>query len=282
MSLSRVGISRSVDLSFRLPLLRHFSPPMPKHVARTADRRGDIAAGSLVNLPKAQGSPVEPVTESSPRRSRTGLVRAGNRPAELVSFDDDVVSFFVEAADMLGVPKSVAAIYGICFASAEPLSFSQIDDRLEISSGSISQGLRVLREVGALKLVESRPEKRDAETLKSERSDDGMENRRADRRRDVESRPGSRELGISPFSPRGTARYEPDLELRKLVLHWIEKRLQGQLSAGRSRLKHIMAGMPATTSGGAEKLHARFESLQTWQEKAHSLLPVAKTFLKLT
>jgi len=54
---------------------------------------------------------------------------------------------------MLGVPKSVAAIYGICFASPEPLSFSDVRERLDISAGSISQGLRVLKEVGALKVV---------------------------------------------------------------------------------------------------------------------------------
>jgi len=51
------------------------------------------------------------------------------------------------------VPKSVAAIYGICFASAEPLSFADIEQRLDVSAGSISQGLRILREVGALKPI---------------------------------------------------------------------------------------------------------------------------------
>ena len=64
------------------------------------------------------------------------------------------MAFFLEAADILGVPKSVAAIYGICFASPQPLGFSEIQARLDISAGSISQGLRVLREIGALKVAD--------------------------------------------------------------------------------------------------------------------------------
>ena len=64
-----------------------------------------------------------------------------------------MVDFFVDAADLLGVPKSVAAIYGIVFASPAPLSFADIESRLDISKGSVSQGLRVLKEVGALKEV---------------------------------------------------------------------------------------------------------------------------------
>jgi DNA-binding transcriptional regulator GbsR (MarR family) len=85
--------------------------------------------------------------------SSRGLVLGGGRPAEVVAFEEQVVDFFVGAADVLGVPKSVAAIYGIVFASATPLSFAEIGERLDISRGSISQGLRVLREVGALKEV---------------------------------------------------------------------------------------------------------------------------------
>lgn len=89
----------------------------------------------------------------SPAKSPRGLVLSAGRVAEVVAFDEQVVDFFVDAAEMLGVPKSVAAIYGIVFASPNPLSFADIEERLNISKGSISQGLRVLREVGALKEV---------------------------------------------------------------------------------------------------------------------------------
>jgi DNA-binding transcriptional regulator GbsR (MarR family) len=81
------------------------------------------------------------------------MILPGDRPADQVAFENSVVGFFVDAADLLGVPKSVAAIYGVVFASPVPLSFADIDARLDVSKGSISQGLRVLREVGALKEV---------------------------------------------------------------------------------------------------------------------------------
>lgn len=94
-------------------------------------------------------------TAAEARSLGANLVLVGERSRESVEFDRQVVNFFVSAADLLGVPKSVAAIYGIVFASPAPLSFAAIEARLDISKGSISQGLRVLREVGALKEVSS-------------------------------------------------------------------------------------------------------------------------------
>ncbi|MBI2814370.1 MAG: transcriptional regulator [Opitutae bacterium] len=85
--------------------------------------------------------------------SHPGLVLPGGRAADVVAFEGAMVDFFVDAAELLGVPKSVAAIYGIVFASPVPLSFADIGSRLDISKGSVSQGLRVLREVGAVKEV---------------------------------------------------------------------------------------------------------------------------------
>ena len=49
------------------------------------------------------------------------------------------MAFFWESAVLLGVPKSLAAIYAVCFASPEPLSFTDVRERLDISAGSISQ-----------------------------------------------------------------------------------------------------------------------------------------------
>ena len=53
------------------------------------------------------------------------------RSASVVGFEEAVVDFFVDAADLLGVPKSVAVLYGIVFASAQPLSFADIEARLK-------------------------------------------------------------------------------------------------------------------------------------------------------
>lgn len=94
-------------------------------------------------------------TVTVPAKSNQGLVLAAGRSTEIAEFEASVVEFFVEAAEILGVPKSVAAIYGIVFASPVPLSFAEIEARLNFSKGSVSQGLRVLREVGAIKEVSS-------------------------------------------------------------------------------------------------------------------------------
>jgi DNA-binding transcriptional regulator GbsR (MarR family) len=166
------------------------------------------------------------------------LVRADGRDADVVAFEQALVSFFIEAADMLGVPKSVAAIYGVCFAAPEPLSFGDIELRLDISRGSISQGLRVLREVGALKEVSGDADRREL--------------------------------------------FTPDLELRKLADHWIEHRLSKQLTSGRGRLQAITKSLPATRNGDSKVLRARLKALQTWHDKTRALLPIVKTFLKLT
>ncbi len=81
------------------------------------------------------------------------LLQKQERSASVVGFEEAVVEFFVDAADLLGVPKSVAVLYGIVFASSQPLSFADIEARVTLSKGSISQGLRVLREMGAIKEV---------------------------------------------------------------------------------------------------------------------------------
>ncbi|MBI5770166.1 MAG: hypothetical protein HZA93_20490 [Verrucomicrobia bacterium] len=82
-----------------------------------------------------------------------GYVRGEGRNREQVAFELAVIDFFVAAADLLGVPKSVAILYGAVFASVEPVGFSDLERRLQLSRGSISQGIRVLREVGAIKPV---------------------------------------------------------------------------------------------------------------------------------
>ncbi len=183
------------------------------------------------------------------------LVIPGDRPADTVAFEVQMVDFFVSAADLLGVPKSVAAIYGVVFASPGPLSFAEIEARLDISKGSVSQGLRVLREVGALKVLNSDAGARDGEG---------------------EAGNGSR----SPFSTRRGDAYVPDLELRKLVARFLENRLENQLTAGSSRLAALTRAVPGKGAEAAE-LKKRLQSLSDWHSKAKTLLPLARTVLKI-
>lgn len=75
-------------------------------------------------------------------------------PAD-TTFEKECVLFFADIVQVFGVPKSVGQIYGVLYASPEPLGFSDIVERLEISKGSASQGLQVLRDLGAIIEVDS-------------------------------------------------------------------------------------------------------------------------------
>lgn len=68
-------------------------------------------------------------------------------------FSRECVKFFGDAVQLFRGPTSVGEIYGLLFASQEPLSFSDIFERLDISKGSASQGLNLLRSLGAVHLV---------------------------------------------------------------------------------------------------------------------------------
>ncbi len=60
------------------------------------------------------------------------------------------VDFFVSFAQVFGFPKSIGQIYGLLFVSADPLAMDDIVSRLGISKGSASQGLALLRSLGAV------------------------------------------------------------------------------------------------------------------------------------
>jgi DNA-binding transcriptional regulator GbsR (MarR family) len=74
-------------------------------------------------------------------------------PDTLTPLEVEMVAFFVRIAQVLGAPKSLGEIYGLLFCSDRPLSLDEITDSLQISRGSASQGLRVLKSLGAIKLV---------------------------------------------------------------------------------------------------------------------------------
>jgi DNA-binding transcriptional regulator GbsR (MarR family) len=71
-----------------------------------------------------------------------------------IAFEGECVAFFAEIVQLFGVPKSVGQIYGLLYASPEPLGFTAIVERLEISKGSASQGLQLLRSIGAINEAE--------------------------------------------------------------------------------------------------------------------------------
>ena len=69
---------------------------------------------------------------------------------QLETIQVEVIALFVHAVRVLGLPKSVGEIYGLLFISPEALPLDVIVARLGISKGSASQGLRFLRNLGAV------------------------------------------------------------------------------------------------------------------------------------
>lgn len=71
----------------------------------------------------------------------------------LGELEREVIELFVRMADVLNLPRSVGEIYGILFVSTEPLCLDDCRIRLNISKGSTSQGLKILRSFGAIRTV---------------------------------------------------------------------------------------------------------------------------------
>jgi DNA-binding transcriptional regulator GbsR (MarR family) len=71
----------------------------------------------------------------------------------LTPFQRESVDLFVGAFAVLALPRSVGEIYGLLYSSREPLAFDDLVIRLELSKGSVSEGLRWLRSLGAVNLV---------------------------------------------------------------------------------------------------------------------------------
>ncbi|MBE0541125.1 MAG: MarR family transcriptional regulator [Verrucomicrobia bacterium] len=82
---------------------------------------------------------------------KSPLTKAGEAGAAL---EREVIQRFVDITRTLGQPRSLAEIYGLLFISPRPLAMDELIERLQISKGSVSQGLRYLRELGAVRPVE--------------------------------------------------------------------------------------------------------------------------------
>ena len=70
----------------------------------------------------------------------------------LSAWETSTIDVFVRAASLIGLPRSIGEIYGLLFCTPKALSFDELVERLQISKGSVSQGLKVLRQLGAVKL----------------------------------------------------------------------------------------------------------------------------------
>lgn len=153
-------------------------------------------------------------------------------------FERECVDFFSEAVQLFGVPKSVGQIYGLLYASPEPLGFSDIVERLEISKGSASQGLQLLRTLGAINAADSI----------------------------------THNSTLSSHSSLRTA-YFPELSLRKLISGVLHERVKPLASASSERLAHLRALAEQDREQGDFYLD-RVGQLETWRRRLKTVLPV--------
>jgi len=163
------------------------------------------------------------------------------------SFEQECVLFFEEIVQLFGVPKSVGQIYGLLYASPAPLNFSDIVQRLEISKGSASQGLQLLRSLGAI--------------IEVERT----------------SSASLQESQTAMHASRGIC-YEPELSLRQLVTGVLRERIAplATPSADRLlRLKQFAEQVPEHT-----KFYlGRARQLETWRKRFTTVLPLLTALL---
>jgi DNA-binding transcriptional regulator GbsR (MarR family) len=95
-------------------------------------------------------------SQSLPEISRSTRLKPG-----LIPLESEIISVFVQVAETLSLPRSLGEIYGLLFCAKEPLCFDDIVQRLQISGGSTSQGLKFLRHMGAIRVVYQPKDRRD-------------------------------------------------------------------------------------------------------------------------
>ena len=79
-----------------------------------------------------------------------GPLELNTSDTSLLFIQREMADIFADLSDLFGNPSSLGSIYGLLFASPEPLSMEEIVERLEISCGTASQGLRRLVELQAV------------------------------------------------------------------------------------------------------------------------------------
>jgi DNA-binding transcriptional regulator GbsR (MarR family) len=79
--------------------------------------------------------------------SKPADLRTGLHPVE-----KEAVEVFVRIAGLLRLPRSVGEIYGLLYFTPVPLPMDEIRERLVLSKGGTSMGLKTLRSFGAVRI----------------------------------------------------------------------------------------------------------------------------------
>jgi DNA-binding transcriptional regulator GbsR (MarR family) len=124
-------------------------------VDRNTNARSPVPPGASAAVPPlpppsapSASPPVQPSTHPSIHDSAEPATAAALTPIET-----EVIEVFVQLSRLLGQPRSLAEIYGLLFISVQPLAMDDLIRRLRLSKGSASQGLKFLRNIGAVRMV---------------------------------------------------------------------------------------------------------------------------------
>jgi HTH-type transcriptional regulator, glycine betaine synthesis regulator len=82
-------------------------------------------------------------------------------PVTLSPLESELVDFFEHLTAMLSMPQSYGQLFGILYASPAPICFEEIQAKLGLSKGSVSMGLRALRDMGVIQVVNRPFDRRD-------------------------------------------------------------------------------------------------------------------------
>ena len=166
---------------------------------------------------------------------------ATRHPSLPDSYESGLVEIFADLAELFGNPKSYGQIYGLLFANEEPLSMEEIARRLDISQGSISQGLRQLEAFGAVVKERNNGSRQALYTAKLEMK-----------------------LLISGF-------------LKERVIPRLES-TESRVKALRASLPTSSSGFKSQPSS-LSSLRFRLDRVAKWHRSARTLLPIARKIL---
>lgn len=160
-------------------------------------------------------------------------------------YESGLVAVFADLAELFGNPKSYGEIFGLLFAHEEPLTMEEIAQRLEISQGSISQGLRQLESFGAVVKERNNGTRQALYTAKLEMK-----------------------LLIAGFLKE---RVIPRLESTEARV----KALRTSLNSHPSSLNSSFRSQPSSLAS----MRFRLNRLAKWHRSARTLLPIARKIL---
>jgi DNA-binding transcriptional regulator GbsR (MarR family) len=144
----------------------------------------------------------------------------------------EVLDLFVELFRPVAIPKSIAQIYGYVFVSSHPVGMSELVQRLQLSKGAASQGLKFLRQVGALK-------------------------------------------GVSVVQGRHKqVLYEPELDVRKLLVGLLRERVLAGFNAGQARLGKLNTLLEAVPQERKQHFSGRVDTLRRWERAGRTMVPL--------